>query len=547
MSDDAYLLPASFGQERLWLVEQLQPGSPLYHVPATARLRGPLDVAVLQRCLTEIVERHEALRTVLRMEQGAVCQLIRDSVPVPLEVVEPVDDASAAVAAAVREPFDVGVGPLIRCRLLRLAPQEHLLVIVVHHAVADGWSLGVLVRELGVLYAAHREGTPVEMPELAVQYADFAVWQRETAGSESLTRQLDFWRGQLAGAAPLRLPPDLPYPAEPQATAHTAVSRVPAEVLHRLRSGVDASVTDFMLMLTAYAVVLARWSGQPEVVVAVPVAGRDQAEVEPVIGFFVNTLPLRVPVGGTSTFRELLGEVRDRWLAALANAEPPYERIVEVAGVRRRAGRLPLARAMFGLNNTPFPRLGRMGDLTVEQVPVPVTHIEFDVLTELATENDTLVASFAVSADLFEQRTAELLARSFLDVLSAAADDPDLDTAALPCAITSAVGARGDGPGYPEEPASTGAPAGAPSAGTGGAPQSPAEQLIARLWREVLDVAVVDVDDEFYARGGNSLRAVRVVMAARESGLSLPVEALMGEHTVRQLAAAAHWETPVKP
>ena len=519
-----YVLPASYGQERLWLLDQTQPGTPVHNVSGVLRLRGPVEAGRLERCLAEIVERHEVLRTTLRLSGDGVAQVIRAGSDIRLRRAEVAEaDAPALAAELEREPFDLGTGPLLRCHLLTLAPDHHLLVVVVHHAVSDGWSMGILLQELSARYA----GT-TDLPELPVQYADYAVWQRELVDSDGLDEQLAYWRERLAGAPPLRLPADLAVPAAPTYSAHVVPVAVPAGDVRAARG----QATSFMVALAAFTVVLARWSGQSDVVVALPVAGRPQVELEPLIGFFVNTLPLRVELEPDTDFAAVLEQVRVRCLEAYAHADVPFELLVERLRPARRAGQVPLAQAMLALNNTPMPPLTALPGLTMELVELPTTHVQFDVLVDLVETPAGLRGTVALHADTFSAGTAELVGRSLSAVLAAAGAAPATRVADLPCPI----GADRAWPGpvvaeeedeRPERAASAGEP-----------PSTPAEHLLAGLWAEVLELDSVGVTDDFYAQGGNSMRAVRVVTRARELGLELPIEVVLGEHTIRDLASA---------
>lgn len=526
MTGEMYVLPASFGQERLWLLDRTQPGAPVHNISGVLRLRGPLEVDRLERCLDEVVERHEVLRTTLRLDGDGVAQAIRAGSDVRLERTEVVGGAADALGLAVaieREPFDLGAGPLLRCHLLRLAAEDHMLVVVLHHAVSDGWSMGILLQELSARYAGRAEDVA---PELAVQYADYAVWQRELVDSDGLDTQLAYWRDRLAGAPPLRLPADHPGSVAPTYTAHVLPVEVPADQVWAARG----QATSFMVTLAAFAVVLARWSGQTDVLVALPVAGRAQVELEPLIGFFVNTLPLRVELTADMDFAALLEQVRVRCLEAYANADVPFELLVERLRPARRAGQVPLAQAMLALNNTPMPPLTAIPGVAAELVELPTTHVQFDVLVDLVETPAGLRGTVALHRDTFGPQTAELVAASLSAVLAAAATAPDTPVGALPCPIGAGRAWPGPPVLAPDDPVAV--------ESTGEPPSTPAEHLLTRLWTEVLERESVGVTDEFYAQGGNSMRAVRVVTRARELGLELPIELVLGEHTIRDLAAA---------
>ncbi|MDA3650054.1 condensation domain-containing protein [Saccharopolyspora indica] len=528
MTEDLYVLPASFGQKRLWLLEQVQPDTPLYTMAAALHLRGPLDAAALNRALTAVVERHEVLRTVLRLEGGDVVQVVRAPGPVALEE-STVDGGLVAAVARAEElaaiPFDLAEGPLLRCHLLRLSAEEHVLLNVVHHAVADGWSMGVLLNELIGLYA----DPAAELPELTVQYADYSVWQQEQLDSGELNGQVEHWREELDGVQELRLPAD--RAARTTSGAHAVPVKVPAAMVRQLRLVGPNGVTASMVAMAAYAAMLSRWSRQTDLVVGIPVAGRTEVELEPLVGFFVNTLPIRLDLSGDPTFLDLLTQVRDRSLTAYGNADVPFELLVEELKPDRRAGRLPLVQTMLAINNTSLPRATGIQGLAVEPLPLPTTSAHFDITADLAEHQDALTGTLTLSADLFTEDSAALAAKSLTAILRTAVTSPSTRLADLPCPIADARPLE-DAPLPEAPPVQQAAEGGDPS------PRTPAELLLTRLWSEILEVDAVNVHQEFYASGGNSLRAVRVVMRAREMGVELPVELVLGEHTIRQLAAA---------
>ncbi|HEY7077142.1 MAG TPA: condensation domain-containing protein, partial [Solirubrobacteraceae bacterium] len=311
-------VPASFAQRRLWFLEQLEPGSTAYTIAGALPLRGPLHVAALERALNEVVRRHESLRTTFTAPAGEPLQVVAPELELPLAVHFVRDDAHrrALARAEAGAPFDLECGPLLRAVLLRLGGDEQELLLTMHHIVSDGWSLEVLYRELRTLYAAFAAGEPSPLPELAIQYPDFALWQRGQAGDE----QLDHWRRRLAGAPTvLELPADRSRPA---AATHAGgaesllLGASDSAALRALAAAEEA--TPFMLTVSAFAVLAHRMTGQDDLLIGTPVAGRTRAETEPLIGFFVNTLALRVDLSGRPSFRALLRRVRATVLEALA-------------------------------------------------------------------------------------------------------------------------------------------------------------------------------------------------------------------------------------
>src|SRR6266487_832295 len=344
------VLPLSFAQQRLWFLDQLEPGSAEYNMPMPGRLRGRLDVPALAAALTAITARHEVLRTRLAAgPDGVPHQVIDPPAPFPLPVADvsdtadPMAAAQALVAADAVAPFDLAAGPLIRATLIRLRPGDHILALSAHHVVFDEWSAGILRRELGLLYDAFRAGRPDPLPPLPVQYADFAIWQRQWLAGEVLDAQLAYWRRQLAGVPVLDLPTDRPRPPAWLPTGAATAFTVCAETAGRLRvlAG-DSGVTMFMTLFAVYAVLLGRYAGVDDVVAGTPVANRNRAETEDLIGFFVNALVLRADLAGDPAFTELLGRVRAMALGAYAHQDLPFEQLVDALVADRDRSRTPL-------------------------------------------------------------------------------------------------------------------------------------------------------------------------------------------------------------
>ncbi|MGW4966246.1 condensation domain-containing protein [Nonomuraea sp. NPDC004186] len=519
--EQVLVLPTSFGQERLWLHEQVRHEAPLYNVAGGVRFAGELDLDVLRRCLSRIVARHEVLRTVFRLEGARVSQVVRPPHDVDVEIAEVSGDLEETLRELAAAPFDLAAGPLFRCHLLRTGPGEQLLFMVMHHIIGDGRSRDVLLMELGELYDAAVSGREAHLPDLPVQYADFAVWQRQVLESGALDDQVAYWRDRLDGAPELSLPLDHPRPERPRHGVRTAELAVPDGAMSRLRT-VGGGLTPFMVALAGYAALLGRWSGQPSIVVALPAAGRDEPELENLVGFLVNTLPVRMDLDDDPTLAELLRRTRDRCLEAFSNAAVPVEKLMEELRPHRKAGRLPFAQAWLVLQDPPV--LGSLFGREVEAVVPDEARSPFDIALQLRNDGEALLGTLAGAADVFDAETVRAAARTFAAILEA---DPATRVSELPFLIdqTSVVfdTAPGEpGPG-PEDVAATTA----------------TEHLLAELWAEVLELDAVSVDDEFYALGGNSLRAVSVMMRAHELGLELPVELVLGEHTVRELAAGA--------
>ncbi|HEX2205514.1 MAG TPA: condensation domain-containing protein, partial [Longimicrobium sp.] len=434
--------PLSAGQSRLWFLDRLEPGSPRYNSPIALRVRGPLDAEVLERALAEVVRRHEALRTVFRAGEGGE----------PVQVVQPAGafslarqdlsglDAETREAEALRladvearGPFDLSAGPLFRARLLRLGEGDHLLSLSMHHIVTDGWSMGVLFQELGPLYEAFARGEPSPLPELAIQYPDFAAWQRETLSGEALERPLAWWREALAGAPEvLELAGDRPRPAEQSYRGGRVRVALPHDLSERLREVARGeSATLFMLLLAAYDVLLWRWSGETDVVVGTPMAGRTRAEVEPLIGFFVNTLALRADLSGDPSFRELLVRVRHATLGAFDHQELPFERLVEALHPERSLSYAPVVQALFALQ-TSLPTEFRLPGMETESVRLAGSTVRYDLELLLWSRDEGITGTFEFAADLFDAATVERMAAQYRRLLEGIAAAPDTPISALP-------------------------------------------------------------------------------------------------------------------
>ncbi len=425
-------LPLSFAQQRLWFLDQFDPGSAEYVSPWAARLRGQLDAGALSTALTGLVARHESLRTTLGMVEGRGVQLINAPYEVRVSVLDlsvlPVarheDEIVRVLAEECAEPFDLRRGPLLRVRLLRAAADDHVLALTMHHVITDGWSMGVLVEELGVLYGAVLGGREPGLAPVAVQYADFAVWQRGLLTDAVLAGGLDYWRARLAGLVPVELPADRPRPAVRTSRGAACGFVVPAGVAGGLRGLARAhDATLFMVLAAAWQVLLCRWSGQDDIAVGTVVAGRDRVELERVVGFFVNTVVLRSAVDGRRGFAEFLGRVREAVLGAFAHQDVPFDRVVDAVQPRRDTSRTPLFQTMIGLQNAPAGTLALPG-LDVRPFPLPLAAVSHDVVVAFHENEGALAGALTYNSDLFDQATAERMSRHLLTLLTAVAVDP---------------------------------------------------------------------------------------------------------------------------
>ncbi len=427
-------LPLSFAQERLWVLNQIEPGSAAYNLVAAIRLSGTLNVAALERTLAEIVRRHEALRTIFPAIDGTAGQIILPAGPVAL----PVDDlghiaierreaeAERRAAAEAARPFALESDPLFRARLLRLAEQEHVLVLTMHHIVSDGWSRGVLYREVAALYDAYSAGRSSPLSELPIQYADFASWQRRWLQEDVLEKQVGYWKRQLGGSLPtLDLPTDRPRPPLQTYRGATLSFALPESLCTALRDvGSREDATLFMTLLAAFQTLLQRYSGQDDVIVGSPSAGRTRLETEDLIGFFVNTLALRTDLSGDPSFRELLARVREVALDAYANQEVPFERVVDAIHPQRDLSRSPLFQVLFILQNTPAHPLVLHG-LELRQMDVDAGAAKFDLTLSLVAGAHGYTGHIEYNTDLFDAATIERFAGHYRTLIESAVADPD--------------------------------------------------------------------------------------------------------------------------
>jgi amino acid adenylation domain-containing protein len=441
MSVETFVFPASFAQRRLWLINQLEPASPAYNVPIGLRFHGRLDVLALERALAAIVTRHETLRTTFSLVDGEPVQVVTRDAALQLPVLDLVAMPTAHREAEVQRLidqeathlFDLERGPLLRTRLLRLAPNEHVLLLVVHHIVFDGWSVGVLFRELSECYRAFAIGDGPRLPELPVQYADYAVWQREWLTGGLGERQLAYWRDQLAGApVVLEIPTDFPRP--PARSYQGAVQRLllSQRLLEELKAlSQREGATLYMTLLAGFQVLLARYTGQDDIIVGSPIANRPRGELEHLIGFFVNSLALRTDLSGDPTFRHLLGRVRKVSLEAYDHQDLPFEKLVEEVQPSRMGDRDPLYQVMFALQNTACSPL-RLPGITCRSLPQSTGTAKFDLTLDTHEDADGLLASLEYRTDLFEPATIARLLGHWEKLLEGVVVNPDRRLSRIP-------------------------------------------------------------------------------------------------------------------
>lgn len=430
-------VPLSFAQQRLWFLDQWDPCSATYNVSICFDLTGQCNATVFNESLNEIIRRHEALRTTFIEIDGEPVQRIAATLElkialVALSEVETDDELRFLIAEEARKPFDLAQGPLVRATLFRSNPEKHVLMVTMHHIVTDGWSMGVFCRELGILYGAFIQDRPSPLPDLPVQYADFAEWQRNRLKGEVLENQLSYWRNKLAGINTLELPTNRPRPAVQTnrgATQGFLISRSLGKALRLLSR--QSNVTIFMTLLAAFQTLLYRYTGQDDIAVGSQIANRSRVELETLIGFFANTLVMRTSLAGSPTFRELLSRVRETALEAYAHQDLPFEKLVKELNPARDSGGIPFIRVMLVLQNVPA-RSPDFPGLDVKLDTVDNGNSKLDLVLILTEAHEGIQGKLEYNTDLFDRETIERMTGHFLTLLEAVAAAPDELLSGLP-------------------------------------------------------------------------------------------------------------------
>ncbi|MFN2529809.1 MAG: amino acid adenylation domain-containing protein [Pyrinomonadaceae bacterium] len=441
LNSGAEMFRLSFAQQRLWFLAQLEPDNPAYNLPHNLRLTGVLNVNALEQTINAIVARHESLRTTFQTIDGQPMQLVSRATEVELPQIDltglpPAEREAEARQLAtneVRRPFDLRRDRPLRATLVRLDDYDHLLLLTMHHIVSDGWSMGILGRELSTIYEALATNQPINLPELPVQYADFAEWQREWLQGEVLQEQLSYWLNTLMGApAELELPTDHPRPAQ-QSFHGASLSLTLSHELSRSLNTLSKceGVTLYMTMLAAFQTLLFRYTGQEHLVVGTPIAGRNRIEIEGLIGFFVNTLAMRTNVSRNPKFLQLLGRVKAVALEAYAHQDLPFEKLVEELNPERNVNHTPIFQVMFGMQNSPSETMTVAG-LTIKHMPVATDTAKFDLTLFVAETTSGLNCRFEYNTDLFEESTIARMLSHFETLLEGIVRDPDRHISQLP-------------------------------------------------------------------------------------------------------------------
>ncbi|WP_128546196.1 non-ribosomal peptide synthetase [Larkinella soli] len=534
-------IPLSFAQKRLWMLHRLYELGGTYNVPLALRLTGPPDLPALERSLTELVRRHPALRLILTETDA----LPRQQVEAPWLISLPVVDLSGSaeparnewLSAEVERPFLLGGDRLFRAALVRLDADRHLLLLVIHHLIVDGWSLQILTSDLITLYETFRQGRPSSLPELRFQYGDYCRWQEQVLTPGMLAPEAVYWQEKLAGLPTLLpLPTDRPRPRVQSFAGAEHGFLLPGPLWRRLRS-VTSGQTAFMHLLAVFAVLLHRFAQTEDVVVGSPVAGRDRPEWEPLVGFFVNTLVFRISVNGRRTFRQVLEEVRRVTLDAFSHRTYPFEQLVERLNPPRDLAYSPVVQVVMDLDET-AGRPGTPGHPGFEPVPVPRKTAKFDLHLSFRETPEGMEGTFSYPVALFGPETIARLAETYVSICRRVTARPDRPLAEVLGPALSESGIHSAPPGVllPAEviPAEGNAP-------------EPTEQeaLLAELWKDLFGVSSVGPDDHFFELGGHSLLAIRLVAEIQtRTGIRLPVADLFAHPTLRALAGCLRSASP---
>ena len=530
-SGDVFVFPTTVAQQGFWYLDRVDPGNPAYNIAVRFRLQGPLDLEALGRALNEIVRRHESLRTVFAEVDGGPVQVVAPTVTIPvpridLRGVPESDRLARSEALAVEEArrrFDLSAGPLIRAGVLRLEDREHVLLVTVHHIVSDGWSIGLIAQELGALYDAFARGQSSPLPDLPLQYGDFAIWRRQWLEGGDLDEGLARWTRTLSGLAPLEVPTDRPRPPIQTSNGHIESSLLPRDLTEAIK-GVcrREGVTFFTLALAALKVLLRRHAGTDDVHVGTLIAGRSRVELEPIIGPLINPLVLRTDLSGDPTFPDLLARVGRTVLEALAVGDVPFERVVEAVQPRRDRSRHPVFQINF-IYQRDFVRPFQAAGLALSAMPSRSPGAIYDLNFFMVEREDGWRASCEYNTDLYDAATVDRLLAHFRALLEGIAADPSRRISELP------MGTAADRPD----------PVPAVSARTLRTPGDEIEATLTGLWERLLGGTPIGLDDDFFDVGGHSLLAMRLLgQVERAFGERISLAAFLQSPTVRSVAAA---------
>jgi thioesterase domain-containing protein/acyl carrier protein len=541
-------IPLSFPQERLWLLEQLNPGSADYNIPYAFRVKGKLDVPALAQSLNEIRSRHEPLRTTFESVNGQPVQVISPATPsLTLTVVDLQElpenlreaEAQALVTDEATRPFDIKYGPLFRTSLLKLAAEDHLVLITLHHIIYDAWSDGVLFRELATLYEAFAGGKPSSLPELPIQYADFAVWQRQWLQGEFLENLLNFWKQELKGLPILKLPTDRPRPAVASGERSRQALVLPKTLTQQLNAFTSSEgVTPFITLLAAFNVLLHCYMGQDDIFLCTPIANRNRNEIQKQIGYFVNLLVYRNDLSGNPTFKELLSRVRQGSARAYTHQDLPIQLLASELNLVN----VPLSQVLFALQNVVLqsPKLGDLAITPLEEQ----RGTDFDLFMSMEEEADELTAVLKYNIDLFDDATMTQMLQHFQTILENIVANPEQPISQLlPLSEAQKQQLRAS-----REHLAASVPSKGDREKTYVAPRNSLETQLTKIWEEVLKIEPIGIKDNFFELGGKSLVAVSMfAQIEKVLGKNLPLSTLFEASTIEELANRLSQEGWVAP
>lgn len=539
------IYPASLAQRRLWFLNQLQAPTPAYNVYVDLWLFGSLDFDILERALQEIVIRHESLRTTFAFERGELVQRVHPARQITLalsdfsSLSDPYPAAYELAKREVETPFDLSAGPLFRSHLMRIKADEHVLLCTMHHTITDAWSLQIFTRELATVYEALSSGRAPALPELPIQYGDFSEWQQQMLKTETAQKQLLYWKSRLEGAPPiLELPQDYPRPAEQTLQGNSQTYGVPPEIMSAvLALAAQHQVTPFMILLAAFKVFLYRLSGQTDVLVGVPVAGRPEVETEALIGFFVETVVLRDDLSGNPRFIDLLPQLRQSTLGALANANIPFEKVVETLAPERNLSCNPIFQVMFSVIKSAI-RSHAFGGMSAFPYIVNSSNSILDLFATFIEDSDgKWWLQIEFNTGLFRVERIARMVEDIIGLLRQVVASPEIhiDEIALSCASQPACK-------LPDSQAvqrrSQPSPSSARTVSDPSAPSTETEQeLLIEIWKDVLGLKKIGIHDNFFDVGGHSLLAAHLTARIQEvTGRRIPVSAIFRAPTIESLA-----------
>ncbi|MGA9981619.1 MAG: condensation domain-containing protein [Candidatus Sulfotelmatobacter sp.] len=542
---------ASLAQQRLWFLHQLQGRSTAYNVHLGLWLRGPLNLSALQSAFREMVNRHDSLRTAFRLESGNLQQVIAENCDpeIPLtdltSVADPTAEAYQLARREVEEPFDLSTAPLYRVRLFQATTLDHVFLCTMHHIITDAWSLQIFAKELAQLYSAFSQGEAPSLPPLPIRYGDFAEWQLEWFHTDKVQQQLAYWKNKLEGArALLELPTDIPRPPEQTFEGATEVAPISSDVIEGIKNvAIRCQATSFMVQLAAFKVLLYRYAKQDDILVGIPVAGRNHLETEGLIGFFVNTLVLRDDLSENPRFTDLVTQVRETLMGAFSNADVPFEKIVEVLQPERNLSFNPLFQVMFATLKSAV-RSHQFGDLTAfPYVVSPETSI-FDLsLTVIEDIDQKSWAQIEYNTNLFKQERISRMLSDYTSVLERVVSDPEGRILALPLPSLPAPADIVNVYSADKRSSNAITKRKLSLASTRGVserridPIDHEQKLLVDIWKQVLGVQEVGIRDSFFDIGGHSLIAARLVAQIYEvTGRRIPVSAIFRAPTIEAFA-----------